>query len=154
MRPEDVLFDHPLTNPADVLEVAADNIERLGWIQDHSYLPDRGVCALGAIDMSLELLFQGLNGPHIQTKSITSARPLRDEALVILANYLDREGQLPANYIADLQTNLRRYQLPFVLKNYAAAIVVTFNDDPERVAEDVVMAMRKAALGAREQVTE
>jgi hypothetical protein len=147
MRPEDVLFDHPLTNPADVLEAAADNIERLGWIQDQSYLPDEGVCALGAIDMSLELLPQGLN-------KITPTRPLRDEALVILANYLNREGCLPANYIADLQTNLHRYHLPFVLKNYAAAIVVAYNDDPERVAEDVITAMRKAALGARERVTE
>jgi len=56
---------------ADVLDGAADVIERDGWHQGHYYIPGEGVCAIGAFAQAT-----GLRHPDIEDRGFGPRRAL------------------------------------------------------------------------------
>lgn len=110
-----------MTTDADVLDGAADIIERNGWWRQYYYDPgsqlpmrDCAVCARGAINLAA-------NG-----KNPNRLSDVGQDALRALERYLGISGEYPHS-------------------------VADWNDKPGRTAEEVIAALRGAAAAERER---
>lgn len=119
---------------AEFLDKVADSLEKYGWIQDDAGSVTRGFCAVGAINATA--LNSEYWGHHSWSQILFPAQ-------AALADYLRAEGVFDQPmWIDGASSDLARHK-----KN----LIVNWNDHPDRTASDVTMALRKAALGLREQ---
>lgn len=119
---------------AQVLDEAAAFIDEHGWLQGSYYSPEYGACAVGGIE-------------HVMayTMSVfTDWRPGFDSQVE------DRVLRALVGYLATVDDAVRGHVDHGFL--CPESMVECWNDTPGRTKEDVVAAMQKAAIAAREKV--
>lgn len=125
--------------PSEILDKAADHIERHGWIQNDWYLADLGrpvsecaACGGGAINIVAGLDPCGEDDPECYDDATITA-------LEAMACHVDEE-------LREHYANGGREELTVLLNTIAE-----WNDSDDRTAEQVIAALRECAANLRKE---
>lgn len=127
-------------NPQDIVNRAAEVLERDGWTQHAAHRVDGTHCLLGAVGMAAAELYGSQMDAFLFSEE-HAARLEGQNALDLIAEQIDRD--YPGR---DTQTYCDEENQTYLdsLAPHERVHIPTWNDSPQRTVEDVLLILKKA----------